>query len=241
MKKLILTALAAIVAVGAFAQTDLGLWTEASADFGLGKKWNLGIEGEIRTCEGLSSFDRWSLGASAEFQPVKVFGLGAGYIFIDTHKEESTTKKGNIVDEYWRIKNRLFFQTKFKFKPSILRIGLRLRYQYTKEKEVSIAKYSSSGERKSNEVKAENSENILRTKLNVGFKTNTRLTPYVAYEIQNCLDDSFGLKKQRVEGGTAIKLNKHNELEVSYKRNIYKDDDDDKTHNVIGIAYKFKL
>ena len=53
------------------AQSDFGVWAEADAQFKISKKWNVGIDAGLRTRSGLSAFDRWSIGASAEFEPVK--------------------------------------------------------------------------------------------------------------------------------------------------------------------------
>ncbi len=224
------------------AQTDLGLWGDAGAEFSLSKKWDVDVEAGLRTADGLSSLNRWSLGASADFSPIKMLSIGAGYTFIDTHYDSYTTAKGNVVDDYWRIRNRIFGHVKLKFRPSILKVDLRLRYQMTHKSEVSIAKYSSAGVRKSNEVKEAENENLFRTRLSLGFKTKTRLTPSVSYELFNDLGDSFSLDKQRLTIGTDIKLNKHNILTVGYARNIYNGTDDDgKTHNAIMIGYKIKL
>ncbi len=237
-----LATMAMMTAAPAMAQTDLGLWGDASAEFNLSKKWEVDVEAGLRTEDGLSTLNRWSLGASADFSPIKMLSIGAGYTFIDTHYDSYTTAKGNIVDDYWRIRNRVFGQVKLKFRPSILKVDLRLRYQMTHKSEVSIAKYSSAGARKSNEVKEADNENLFRSRLSLGFKTKTRLTPSVSYELFNDLGDSFTLDKQRLTIGTDIKLNKHNFLTIGYVRNIYSgDDDDDKTHNAIMIGYKIKL
>lgn len=234
--------MAMLTAAPAKAQTDLGLWADAGAEFSLSKKWEVDVEAGLRTADGLGTLNRWSLGASADFSPIKMLSIGAGYTFIDTHYDSYTTSKGNIVDEYWRIRNRIFGQVKLKFRPSILKVDLRLRYQMTHKSEVSIAKYSWAGVRKSNEVKEADNENLFRTRLSLGFKTKTRLTPSVSYELFNDLGDSFSLDKQRLTVGTDIKLNKHNILTVGYVRNIYGGSDDDgKTHNAIMIGYKFKL
>ncbi|MCR5696883.1 MAG: DUF2490 domain-containing protein [Marinilabiliaceae bacterium] len=239
-KRVLLTVALAASAAWAAAQTDLGVWTELDGEYAINKKWDVGINAEVRTRDFLSGFDRYSIGVSTDFAPTKILSFGAGYFFIDSHKDSYTTKKGNIVDDYWRIKNRFYLQTKLKFKPSILTIGVRLRYQHTKENEVSIAKYSASGVRKSNEVKEANSDNILRTKFSLSVKATKLLRPYVGYELSNNLD-GFSLEKQRFEVGTDFKLNKYNTIGIGYKRNIYSDDDDDKTHNVLSVSYKLSM
>lgn len=249
MKRIIKTLIIASVAQMATAQvtvdtdpTDFGLWADASIEKSIGKKWDLGAEIGLRTQDAFSSLNRWSVGVSADFSPLKILSLGIGYSLIDSHYEPSYTSKGNIVDEYWRIKNRFYFGAKVKGKWSFLRPSLRLRYQLTHKSEVNIKKYDSDGiTRKTNKVKATNNESMLRTKIAFGFKTETRLTPQISYELYNKLSDSFSLDKSRLTIGTDIKLNKHNELGVGYIRTIYKSGDDDDMHNALNISYKIKF
>ena len=241
MKKQIMTALLMCATAVAMAQSDWGAWTEVSAEYEITKKWDVAVEGELRTRDFLKSIDRYSIGATTSFSPTKIFNVGVGYDFIDSYRDSYETSGGNIVDDYWRIKNRLYLQTKFKFKPSIFNVGVRLRYQYTNESRVSIPKYSPSGKRKENKVKEAEDENVFRSKLSVSVKATKLLRPFVSYELSNDLDDSFGLKRQRIEAGTAFRINKKNSINLSYKRNIYKGDDEGKTKNVIGISYEITL
>lgn len=242
MKAKILITLMALAPALASAQTDLGVWAGAEAQFKLSKKWSAEVGADVRTNSGFSSFNRWSLGAEIDFAPVKVLEFGVGYAFQDQHKDSYATKKGNIVDDYWRIRNRVYGQAKLKFRPSVLKLDFRFRYQMTSKAEVSIAKYSSSGTRKDNEVKEAETENLFRSRVGFGVKTKSIFTPSVSYELFNNLGDSFSLDKQRLCVGTDIKLSKRNSIYVGYVRNIFSDDnDDDNMHNAIQIGYKIKF
>lgn len=232
----------ALIPALASAQSDLGVWAGAEAQFKLSKKWSAEVGADVRTNSGFSSFNRWSLGAEVDFEPAKLLELGVGYSFQDQFKESYTTKKGNIVDDYWRIRNRVYGQLKLKLRPSILKLDLRLRYQMTSKSEVSIAKYSSAGVRKDNEVKEAETENLLRSRIGMGFKNKSIFTPSLSYELFNDLADGFALSKQRLCVGTDIKLSKRNSIYVGYVRNIFSDDDDDDNmHNAIQIGYKIKF
>ncbi len=242
LRRLAIALASIILPLASSAQSDFGLWTDAEAQFNLSRKWELAIEAGLRTRSGLSAFDRWSLGASAEFAPVKPFSVGIGYQFLDSKYDSYLTSKGNIVNDYWRIRNRFFGQFKLKFRPSILKLDFRFRYQLTHKSMVSIAKYSAAGVRKSNEVKDADNEGLLRSRISLGFKTKTLLTPAISYELFNDFGDGFALDKQRLTLGTDIRLSKHNELNVSYVRNIFSGSNDtDRAHNVLSIGYKFKL
>lgn len=239
--KFLLLAALTILPLMSAAQTDLGLWTGAEAQFKLSKKWQTEIEAELRTRDALSSIDRWSLGASAEFSPVNLLGLGVGYSFQDQYRDSRVTAKGNIVDDYWRIRNRLFGQVKFKFRPSILKLDLRLRYQFTRKSEVSVAKFSSSGVRKDNEVREAESENIFRSRVGLAVRTKSIFTPAVSFEFFNDLADGFSLAKQRLSLGSDVRLSKRNSIYFGYVRNFYSDSDDDGTGNAIQLGYKIKF
>ncbi len=218
---------------------DFGLWAGVDLDFSLGKKFDLGVGADLRTADGFNSLSRWSAGLSVDFKPTKILSFGAGYTFIDSHYEPSYTSKGNIVDEYWRIKNRFYFGAKVKGKFGVVRPSLRLRYQGTNEAEVSIKKYASDGTtRKSNKTKASEYESFLRTKAQVDFKTKSCFEPFVSFELWNDAGN-----KTRLSAGTDIKLNKHNAISVGYVRNFFsgETDDDNNNHNALSIGYKIKL
>lgn len=231
----------ALLPLASSAQTDLGLWTGAGAQFKLSKKWQTEIEAELRTRDAVSSVDRWSLGASAEFSPVNLLELGAGYSFQDQYKDSRVTAKGNVVDDYWRVRNRLFGQVKVKFRPSIFKLDLRLRYQFTRKSEVSVAKYSSSGVRKDNEVCEAESDNIFRSRVGLAVKTKSIFTPSVSYEFFNDLADGFSLAKQRLSLGSDVRLSKRHSVYFGYVRNFHPDSDDDGTGNAIQLGYKIKF
>ena len=222
---------------------NLGAALGADVDYNINKKWSIGLGGELRMREGLSVVDRWSVGLDGQFSPIKHLDLGVGYSLIDKHGDERTTSKGNVVDEYWQVRNRFFGQVKTKWTfAKHLTASLRLRYQYTYDSEVSVAKYSSTGTRKSNEQMGGDGENRLRTQVELGYKDKGfLLTPFVNYELFSDLDNSFETAKQRVNVGTGIKLSKMHSLQVVYRRNIFKSDSDDKMNNVIVLGYKLKL
>lgn len=243
MRRGLLIIAATLSAMASEAQTDLGLWTEAEAQWSITKKLEAGVEAELRTANGLEDIGRWSLGANVDWAPKKWLAAGAGYSLQDTHHPAETTKKGNMVAEYWQLRHRIFAHARFKAKLSALRLSLRLRYQLTHKCGVSVAKYSSTGTRKDNEEKEAENRNTLRARLGVKVKTGSRLTPFATYELFNDIDDGLALTKQRISAGTEIKLNKHNALSIGYARNIFSDSDDDdqKTHNAILLGYKLNF
>lgn len=222
--------------------TDFGLWVDAGLEKSVGKKFDVGAEFTLRTQDALSSLNRWAIGVSADYKPIKLLSVGVAYSLIDSHYEPSYTTKGNIVDEYWRLKNRFSIGAKLKGKWGVVRPSLRLRYQLTKKSEVNVSKYASDGvTRKTNKVKTAETDNTLRTKVSLSFKTNTRFTPALSYELYNDLKNSLSQDKGRLEVGTSIKLNKHNALGVGYVHTFYRNSDDADTHNALSISYKLKL
>ncbi len=239
MKKFFLMGLA--LWFGAAAAQAQSLWTSAEMKIKLSKKWSTGIEAEYRTLDGFDGSERWAGTVYADYKVIKYLKLSGGYTFMGRHSEERTTSKGNIVDDYWLPRHRLFVAATGSIDVGRFTFSLRERYQYTHSPEKSVAKWDEDGNAKSDEVITAKDKSYLRSRLKVDYNIrNCPLTPFVSAEIYNSLNDGFSYHKSRYTAGTDIKINKKHSLSVFYRYIDHSDDDEDAGH-IIGIGYQFKL
>ncbi len=237
MKRLTLMA-AALAACTVAMADDFGVWIDAGVKKDLTKKLSLSGEVELRT--QASDLSRWSVGVGAAYKIIKPLKVDAGYTFIDSYSPSRVTSKGNTVDDYWQARHRGYASITGQWKLSILKISIRERYQHTYNSSVSVAKYDSSGNRKSNEEIASKNKDYLRSRLMVELSLQGRLQPFASYEFYHDLNNKFDLNKTRLTLGTDIKLNKRNVFNIYYRRQNY-DDSSDTDLNILGIGYSLKL
>lgn len=228
-----------LMAAAAQAQS---LWTSAAADFDIARSLDGYVEGEYRTTDGLSSTERWTVGAGLSYKLLPYLKLGASYKFIDRHVGSRTTKKGNIVDSYRQPRHRLSFDATGSCKLGRLKLSLRERYQFTHRTEQTVAKYDGDdGSRKSDELIEAKDKHVLRSRLKAEYNIRKcALTPYASAELYNSLTGGLATEKLRLTLGTDIALAKKHKLTLFY-RYVDSRDDDDLSRNVIGVGYKLSL
>ncbi|MCD8312572.1 MAG: DUF2490 domain-containing protein, partial [Bacteroidales bacterium] len=216
MRRLVMVATLCMVSAAAWAQS---LWTSAELKVPVVKGFSGSFEAEYRTQDAFAASERWAGTLSFDYKPVKYFRLSAGYTFIYKHTPEETTKKGNIVSDYWQPRNRAFVSATGLVKWGRFEFSLRERYQYTHSGEISVPKTDSEGNSKKNDEFIDAKDrHPLRSRLEIDWNIRkSRFTPFVSAEIYNSLTDRFSYQKTRVSVGTDIKLNKHNTLTVFYR------------------------
>lgn len=94
---------------------DVGLWTGASLDVKLNKKFNLGFSQDIRFFESLTELDKYITNVGVDYKVNKYFKFG-GDIRYYINKEKDKT-----ISQNWRYS----FDSHFKNK-----IGKRLKFKY---------------------------------------------------------------------------------------------------------------
>lgn len=218
------------------------LWTSLGAKMQIAKGWSAAIEGENRTKDGFDGSERWSVGLSTSYKVLPWLRAAAGYTYIYQHTDSRTTKKGNIVDDYWQPRHRVFFSLTGSYKWQRLTFSLRERYQYTHHTGLDVAKYDGdNGSQKADERIEAKNRHSLRSRLQVEYNIqNCPLTPYASAEIYNDLAGGFQTEKMRYTVGVDYDINKHHTLSAFY-RYIDRTDDDDADNHVIGIGYQYKF
>ncbi len=129
--------------MSAWSEDRFGNWAEINLekDLGAAKKWTLGVGTEMRAQEK----DRWSIGASLGYKPIKYLKLEASYNFLYLYRPENRREhyKDDIEiednwngynerEDYWSPRHRVNFSATGTVKLwKWLRISVRERYQYT--------------------------------------------------------------------------------------------------------------
>lgn len=237
-KKLSTALVALMAACNAHGQS---LWTSAEMKAGFAKGLNAYVEGEYRTKDNLDGSDRWAASAGLDYKLCPWLKLSAGYTYIYQHTDSKTTKKGNIVSDYWQPRHRLAFAVTGSYKWNRFTFSLRERYQYTHRPSKWVAKYDGDdGEAKDDEYIKAKDKHALRSRLQIDYDIRkSGFTPFVSAEIYNDLN-GFTYDKVRWTAGTEYKINKHHSVNVFY-RYIDNVDDDDSYSHVIGVGYQYKL
>ena len=237
-EKIAMSLVALMVATATQAQS---LWTSAEMKFGITKGLNGYVEGEYRTTDGLDDTERWAASAGLSYKLCDWLKMSAEYSYIHRHVESRTTKKGNIVSDYWQPRHRASFALTGSYSWNRFTFSLRELYQYTYHTEQTASKWDGDdGSAKDDEVIESKSKNILRSRLKAEYDIRkSGFTPYVSCELYNDLD-GFTYDKTRLTVGTEYKFNKKHAIDVFY-RYIDRSDDDDANGHVIGIGYSFKL
>lgn len=151
LKRLILL-VACIPALQAVAGDDFGIWTEATLQKQLGKKFSVDAGVEFRSEDKVRRAARWGTSVGVSYKPFKFLSFSTGYLFLHDYtatEAETDYKKdneGNIetdgdgnprfngynVDHaFWRNKHRAVFDVTGKVNIGHFTLSLRERYQYT--------------------------------------------------------------------------------------------------------------
>lgn len=237
--------LMALMSMSALAQTEFGIWSDASVEKKLTKRWSVGGELEFRSRNDLKNVDRWSLGLSTDYRLAKWLKASAGYTYLyDYHPERFTYQDDGDLNK----RTMTYFGSRHRFSLSLtaatdigpLNVSLRERWQYTYRPAQENLRYDyqhpSLGY--SYAVKGKG-KNVWKNRVQLKYKTHSLLTPYLSAETFV----SKGLDKVRYAAGTEVKLNKHHSLDIGYKfQNVNREDDDYETdRHILSVGYTYKF
>ena len=234
---------------------DFGMWYEVGVEKKLSKKWNVAIEGELRTRNDSKTTDRWTVGLSTEYKIVKGLKASVGYVFLsDNNAEKLTFKSDGYTPKKWTPG---YWSTRHRFTAGLtgsvdwkrFTFSLRERWQYTYRPEASDKKYKflydaddylSGYTLESVDGKG---KHVLRSRLQVAYDIPLcKVDPYVNVEMFNA---KGGIQKMRYQAGVDYKLSKQHVLSLTYRYQHVSSDDDDNDPEVnshlIGVGYKFKF
>lgn len=254
-----------------FAESDdFGIWTSLEAKKKLTKKLELGIEGELRTIEGVSQMDRRALGISMEYKLLSWLKASVGYVYIQSHNlDEKSIKVEDFVEDeygeklydynidraYWEKRDRFNFTLTGSWKVGRVKLSLRerLQYQYTHSEDITEDKYRYSLDLESldykiietkkseSEHKEHKKSTTLRSRITAKWDIkNCKIEPFASVELFTRVDYWKGHDKLRYRIGASYKINKDNDVQLYYQ---FQDNHSSKSPagHAIGIGYSIEL
>jgi hypothetical protein len=163
MKKYILFFIFSISFVPTFSQTeDLGSWMTFSFNKGLGDKFALNLDQELRFKDNLSNFNLVYTNLGCTYKVTSFLKVATVYRFIDKQKGDGS----------YGIRNRLYTDFAFKIKPKKWSLRYRLRLQ----SEWRTLGYNSD--------LANVPEVYIRNLFKIGYKFSYRISPYIGAELR---------------------------------------------------------
>ncbi len=273
-KKLLLAVGCWLLAAGAYAQDDdFGLDFEIGAEKKLAKGLKLGFDGTVRTQDNTSRIDRYGLGLDLSYKffstadkrwDAKVFG-GFEYMWVqslssseDKYYEDGDdiypdwkigdVKGYNILDRYWRDRQRYSVGLNFGFTPNKRwSFSLKETFQYNHYNSVdSIGelkvrrKYNDDDEEYWKETmgfesKPSKHKTVLRSRFSATYDIpKCKFDPFASVEYTAGLN--YSTNKWKYTIGTDYKLTKTQVLSVFYRYN-HEDDDDEPNGHLLGFSY----
>ena len=210
--------------IGYSQTSDLSNWTTIGLEYKLNKKWNFGIEEQLRLKEDISTIDEYFTQLNAEYSVSKNFTLGAGLRYI---KENDT--EGNI--QGYENHFRFNADASYKHKINNFKIKYRLRYQNKNELGVS----NSEGDYANQHIR-------FKTAIGYNFK-NWKLDPKFSAEIFNHFEEGKqnGYDKYRLTLGTEYKLKNAGKINLFYRIEKELNESIPKTTNIIGLKYTYTI
>ncbi|MBT8318194.1 MAG: DUF2490 domain-containing protein [Lutibacter sp.] len=204
--------------------SDLANWTTIALEYKLNKKWNFGIEEQLRLKEDISTIDKYFTQLNAEYSVSKKFTLGAGIRYI---KENDT--EGNIQG----YENHFRFNADASYKHKINDFTLKYRFRYQNKNELGVS--NSEGDYANQHIR-------FKTAIDYNFK-NWKLDPEFSAEIFNHFEEGEknGFDKYRLTLGTDYKFKKLGKISLFYRIEKELNKSIPKTTNIIGLKYTYTI
>jgi len=186
--------------IGYSQNSELANWTIIRVEYKLNKKWNFGIEEQLRLKEDISTIDEYFTQLNTEYSVSKNFTLGAGLRYI---KENDTD--GNIQG----YENHFRFNIDATYKHKINDFTLKYRVRYQNKNELGVSN-----------AEGDYANQHLRFKTAIGYNfKNWELDPKFSAEIFNHFEEGKqnGYDKYRFTFGTEYKLKNAGKINLFYR------------------------
>ena len=253
--------------IGALAQSDdFGTILSVEADHKVNKKFNVGVEAEMRTRDDVKTIDRWSAGVNASYKLTSWLKATAGYTFLydnnvkySYYDEDDVEVTRGLLDigtlkrsaEYWGNRHRFHVSLTGSYKIGKFDLSLRERAQYTYKPECTVDYRTIYFDEDEEEYMPEGFSDgishtykskdkmVLRSRLQAEYKTKGfPITPYASVELFNGMD----LQKVRYTIGYDYKINKNHSMELYYRyQHVNSDDDNETNRHYVGLSYQVKF
>jgi len=211
-----------VVAFGQEDDSDFLTWSIIGVEYKPNKKWNFGLEQQLRLKENSSTIDEYLAELTASYKLVKNFRVGGAVRYM-----RENDNQGNIQG----YENHFRFHVDVTYKHDIndFTLGYRLRYQNKNEIGVS-----------SDEGDYANQNIRLKTSIKYNI-SNWPLDPKFAAEIFNHFEEGEenGFNKYRLTLGTDYKIKNFGKLGLFYRLQKQINVDTPETKNIVGLKYTY--
>ena len=239
--------LCTVVSLPLHASDDLGMWFGAGITKKVAKQLSVSVDGEWRLKDNISATDRFVIGASVAYKPMKWLKMEGGYKYLHTRwAAEESAGGGKYYNTYWYPRHRVYAGVEGRMKTARWTFSLRERWVYTYRPEfdrhyMDIDPSSDTFGEISSKARDGAAENVLRSRLAVEYNIRKcPLTPFGSVELYN----SWNVEKIRYSVGADYNLSKHQNVKVYYlfqDRKNHSLDDETIDQHVIGVSYGYSF
>lgn len=202
-------------------KSDWGIWSSVGLEANLTKKWQLEGDIEYRLKDGVSQTDQLRGAIGISYDLIKQIKLFAGYQLISDFK-----KSGN--NEY---RNRFKLLATGSYKLAGFTASLRTGVQGT---------FSDVAD----EEELDNATWVYRNRFGLKYKIpGIRLHPYATFEMYHRLSEGTDPShyKNRYGIGLEYDINKHNQIDVGYRRDNEIKDSKDYSFDALAVGYIYSF
>ncbi len=222
-------------ATGVNAQSKYGgIWTNIALEKKIFKKWELGLEQELRTDDFLQHLDRWSISGNIEHKIIAPLRVGLNYTLMNVFDKKY---------EVYQFRNRLQPYLTVKLSWNNFKLSIKEGTQFTKKNDSKrIKKNGKIDQYKINPAWVWKSNLKLEYKIDK-IKTAPGYEFESYYELNNPEGNQF--KKYRHTFFLKHKINKRNTIKIFHLTDTRyfkrKDTKYTSSQYIIGISYKISL
>ena len=209
-----------------FAQTnkDFETWSSLGIDFKPTKKWNFGLEEQLRLKNNSSEVDQYFTQLNIEYEAFDNVEFGGGLRYV-----RENDNQGNIQG----YENHFRFHLDASYKHKINKFSLKYRLRYQNKNELGVS--TSDGDYPNQHI---------RFKSSIGYNIKGwKLDPKFSAEIYNHFEEGKenGFDKYRLTLGTEYKIKKTGKLGLYYRMEKELNVTHPETINIIELKYKYTL
>lgn len=213
MKKILFITIA-LIPLWAQAQEGVSLWTGASIEKKLTKKFSVNLNTQARFVENITYTQTYLGEVGLSYKIMKNLELSGYYRFISRRKDEAAD---------FKQRHRFYGDLAYSKKLGAIKLEYRLRYQH---------------QFKDNDGEIGFDKSYWRNKLEVAYSNKSDFTPFISADLFYQIGSGFD--QVRPKAGVTYKINKHHSVDGFIFTNIDLVGAD-KSNPVIGLNYKFKF
>lgn len=203
---------------------DFSTWFIIGAEYELNKKWDFGLEQQLRLKNNSSEVDKYFTQLSGDYKLIDNFKLGGALRYI-----RENDNQGNI--QGYENHFRFNIDATYKHKLEKLSIGYRLRYQNKNEMGVS-------------KEEGDYANQNIRLKTSFKYKISKwPLDPKFSAEIFNRFqkEEENGFNKYRLTIGTDYKIKNFGKITLFYRYEKEINTEELETTNILALKYIYSF